>query len=101
MIVRPDITGLHSRELIWTYILQVAQGETQSVFKKALVELSLGWHPLWTWVFVADITYEFILELDVLLPTMHLWIWGTVCCDWPRKTCHYGAPGHNDMHHPM
>jgi hypothetical protein len=40
--------------------------ETISVLKEALGELTLGRSALMIWVFVAEITDEFILGLDVL-----------------------------------
>jgi hypothetical protein len=46
--------------------LQTASVETIPVLKEALVELTLGLRTLRIWVFVAEITDEFILGLDVL-----------------------------------
>jgi hypothetical protein len=46
--------------------LQTASGETIPVLKEALVEMTLGRRTLRIWVFVAEITDEFILGLDVL-----------------------------------
>jgi hypothetical protein len=45
--------------------LQKASRETISVVKAALVELTLGRRSLRIWVFVADITDEFIFWLDM------------------------------------
>lgn len=60
-IARPDVTaGLPERDpptCCASYIL-----------KEAVVKLPLGRLPLTTWVPVASITDEFILELDVLRP---------------------------------
>jgi hypothetical protein len=36
------------------------------ILNEAFVTLTMGLHPLKTWVFVANITDKFILELDVL-----------------------------------
>jgi hypothetical protein len=44
----------------------MASQEILSILKEAPVELILGQHPLWTWVFVAVIMDEFILGLDIL-----------------------------------
>lgn len=35
--------------------------------KETFVKLTLGQRPITTWVFAANITYEFILGLDVML----------------------------------
>ena len=50
-----------------TYVLQTASGETILVLKEAFVEVTLGRRALRIWVFVAEVTDEFILGLDVLL----------------------------------
>jgi hypothetical protein len=66
-IARPDIVaGLSGRDLSWPYVLQMASGETILIVKKARVELALGRRTLRIWVFVADITDDFILGLDIL-----------------------------------
>jgi hypothetical protein len=44
----------------------MASGKTIPVVKEALVELNLGRRALRIWMFVAEITYEFILGLDGL-----------------------------------
>jgi hypothetical protein len=46
--------------------LQTASGETILVLKEAVVGLNLGQRALRIWVFVAEVTDEFILGLDVL-----------------------------------
>jgi hypothetical protein len=49
MIAKPDtVTGFPNIEPAWAYMLQVALEKTHPVLKEALVELTLGWHPLWT-----------------------------------------------------
>jgi hypothetical protein len=64
---RPDITtGMLKRELSQLYVMQMVSGETFRFLKEALVELTLGWHLLWIWVLVADITDEFIMGPDAL-----------------------------------
>jgi predicted aspartyl protease len=56
-VARPDIVaGLPERELSRPYVLQTASGETIPVVQEARVELTIGWHTLRSWVFVADIT---------------------------------------------
>jgi hypothetical protein len=52
------------REQSLKFALHIASGETLLILKEALVTL---WRrPLTTWVFIANITDEFILGLDVL-----------------------------------
>jgi predicted aspartyl protease len=66
-VARPDIVaGLPERELSRPYVLQTASGETILVVKEARVELTIGRRTLRSWVFVADITNDFILGLDIL-----------------------------------
>jgi hypothetical protein len=66
-VARPDIVaGLTERELSQPYVLQTASGETMPVKKEAHVELTMGQSTLRSWVFVADIADDFILELDIL-----------------------------------
>jgi predicted aspartyl protease len=66
-VARPDIVeGLPIRELSRPYVLLTASGGTIPVVKKARLELTLGWRTLRRWVFVADITNDFILGLDIL-----------------------------------
>jgi hypothetical protein len=48
------------------YVLQNVSGETILVLKGALFKLTPGWWALRIWVFVAEVTDEFILGLDVL-----------------------------------
>jgi hypothetical protein len=47
-------------------VLQTASGETIPVVKEARVELTIGRRTLRSWVFVADITDDLILGLDIL-----------------------------------
>jgi hypothetical protein len=47
---------LHAADGIWGSLPNL---------KEVCLTLTLGWHPLKTWVFVADITKEFILGLDI------------------------------------
>jgi len=66
-IARPDIVaGKPERKPSRAYVLQTASGETLPVLKEALVELTLGQRALRIWVFVVEVTDEFILGLDVL-----------------------------------
>jgi hypothetical protein len=65
-IARPDIVaGLPERELSRPYVLQTPSGEKIPVVKEARVELTLGRRCLGIWGFVADITDDFILGLDI------------------------------------
>ena len=64
---RPDmVTGQPERKSSTAYVLQTASGETIPVLKEALFELTLGRRALRIWVFVAEVTDEVILGLDVL-----------------------------------
>jgi predicted aspartyl protease len=66
-IARPDIVeGLPEKELSRPYVLQTASGETIPVVKEARVELTIGRRTLRSWVFIAYITDDFILGLDIL-----------------------------------
>jgi hypothetical protein len=47
-------------------VAQVGSGRTIPVVREALVKLTLGQRDLKIWMFVADITEEFILGLDNL-----------------------------------
>ena len=66
-IARPDmVAGQPEKKPSRACVLQTASGETIPVLKEALVELTLGRRALRIWVFVADVTDEFILGLDIL-----------------------------------
>jgi hypothetical protein len=66
-VVRPDIAaGLPEREPSTKCALQTASGETLPILKEAFVTLTLGRRPLEVRVFVAAITDELILGLDIL-----------------------------------
>jgi hypothetical protein len=60
------VTGQPERKPSRAYVLQTASGETIPVLKEALVLLTLGRRALTIWVFVPEVTDEFILGLDVL-----------------------------------
>jgi hypothetical protein len=65
-VARPDIVGLPERRPGRQCILQVESGRTIPIVKEVLVELTLGQRTLKIWVFVAEMTDEFILGLDIL-----------------------------------
>jgi hypothetical protein len=46
--------------------LQMASGEVLLILKEALMTLTQGQHLLTAWIFVPNITDEFVLGLDVL-----------------------------------
>jgi hypothetical protein len=46
--------------------LHDASGDTLPILMEALVEKTLGQRPICIWVFTANITEEFILELDIM-----------------------------------
>jgi hypothetical protein len=50
---------------IQCYILQMVSGEAFPILKEVLLILTLGWPPLKIWVFIVNITNEF-LGLDIL-----------------------------------
>jgi hypothetical protein len=61
-IIRPDIAaGLNKIALTWPHIL-----ETIPEVKEVLLELTMGYSSIHSWVFTTKITYRFILRLDVL-----------------------------------
>jgi hypothetical protein len=66
-VARPDIAaGWPERQTKKSYTLQTVSGEALDVIKEVCLTLTLGRRPLKIWVFVADITNEFILGLDIL-----------------------------------
>jgi hypothetical protein len=66
-VARTDIVvGLPGKKPGRQCVLQVGSGRTIPVMKVALEQLTLGQRALKIWVFVADITDEFILGLDIL-----------------------------------
>jgi hypothetical protein len=66
-VARPNIAaGLPETELCRPYILRTVSGKTIPVVTEARVELAIGRRTLRSSVFVADITDDFILGLDIL-----------------------------------
>jgi hypothetical protein len=66
-IARPDIVaGLPERDVPKKACVRSISGQTLPILKEALVKLTLGKRLLITWVFVASITEEFMLGLDVM-----------------------------------
>jgi hypothetical protein len=61
-----DYSQAGRKEAESTVGLTTASGETIPVVKEVSVELNLGRHTLRIWGFMANITDEFILGLDVL-----------------------------------
>jgi hypothetical protein len=49
-----------------TTFSQTVSGEAIPVLKEALFDLTLRWWALAIWVFVAEVTQEFIVGLDIL-----------------------------------
>jgi hypothetical protein len=67
MIARPDIAaGWPERQPHPGFTLQTVSGESLPILKEVLLTLTLGRCPLKMWVFVANITDELILGLDIL-----------------------------------
>jgi hypothetical protein len=66
-VVRPDIAaGWPERQLSQRFKLQIASGEMLPISKEVFLTLTLGRRPLKIWGFVANITNELILGLDIL-----------------------------------
>jgi succinate dehydrogenase hydrophobic anchor subunit len=66
-VTRLDIAiGWPERQLKQRYMLQTISGEALLILKAVFLALTLEWRPLNIWVFVAKITNEFILWLDIL-----------------------------------
>jgi hypothetical protein len=64
-IARPDVAGQPERKLSRPYVLQTASSETIPAVREASAEQTLGRRTVRIWVFVADVTDEFILESDI------------------------------------
>jgi hypothetical protein len=66
-VVRPDLAaGWTERQLNLRFKLQTVSGEALPVLREVFLSLTLGRRQLKIWVFVANITKEFILGLDIL-----------------------------------
>jgi hypothetical protein len=66
-VVRPDIAaGWPERQLRQRFKLQAVSGETLPILKEVFLTLTVGWRPIKICVFVANITNELILGLDIL-----------------------------------
>jgi hypothetical protein len=66
-VARPDIAaGWPEREPNPSFTLQTVSGESLPILKEVLLTLTLGRLPLRMWLFVANITDELILGLDIL-----------------------------------
>jgi hypothetical protein len=66
-IARPDIVaGQPERKPSRAYIFQTALGDIIPLQNEALVELTLGRQAIRICVFVAEVSDEFILWLDIL-----------------------------------
>ncbi|XP_023718761.1 uncharacterized protein LOC111870591 [Cryptotermes secundus] len=66
-VVRPDIAaGWPERQPNPDFSLQTVSGGSLPILKEVLLTLTLGRQPITMWVFVANITDELILGLDIL-----------------------------------
>jgi hypothetical protein len=66
-VARPDIAaGWPERQPNPNFTLQTLSGGSLPILKEVLLTLTLGRRPLTMWVFVANITDELILGLDIL-----------------------------------
>jgi hypothetical protein len=66
-VARPDIAaGRPERQPDQRFSLQTASGEALPILKEVFLTLTLGRRPLKIWVFVAYMTNEFIMGLDIL-----------------------------------
>jgi hypothetical protein len=77
-IARPDtVAGLAEREPSPKFTLQMPSGWALPILKEALLTLTPGWHPLTTWVYIANIADKFILGLNILCSQ-----WRFISCDY-------------------
>jgi hypothetical protein len=91
-VVRPDIaTGWPERQLSQRFKLKTVSGETLPILKEVFLILTLGCRPLKIWVFVANITNELILGLDILHTYDASVDLGRQHCIWQAKRYRYGA----------
>jgi hypothetical protein len=68
-IARPDMAaGLPEREVTRKTYVRSVSGQIVPILKEALLKLILGKCLLTAWVFVANITEEFTLGLDIMYP---------------------------------
>jgi hypothetical protein len=66
-VARPDIAARWpERQPDQRFTLQTVSGEALPILKEVFLTLTLGRRPLKIWVFVTNITNEFILGLDIL-----------------------------------
>jgi hypothetical protein len=64
-VARPDIAdGWPERKPDQRFTLQTVSGESLPIHKEVFLTLTLGQRSLKIWVFVPDITNQFILGLD-------------------------------------
>jgi hypothetical protein len=98
-VARPDVAaGWPERQPNPSLTLQTVSGEALPILKEAFLTLTLGRHPLKIWGFVADITNEFILGLEVLSAYDASVKIGRKRCVWQRKRYRYGAQGWDPSH---
>jgi hypothetical protein len=60
------LAGLPEMAQFPKFVLHTASGDTLLLLKETLVTLILGWPPMTTWLFFADIAHEFVLGHGVL-----------------------------------
>jgi hypothetical protein len=66
-VAKPDITaGWPERQPNQRFLLQTVSGEALPILKEVFLTLNLGRRPLKIWVFVAGITNELILKINIL-----------------------------------
>jgi hypothetical protein len=66
-VARPDIAaGCPKRQPNQRYTLQTLTGDALTIFIEVFLSLTMGRRPLKIWVFVTNITNEFILGLDII-----------------------------------
>jgi hypothetical protein len=93
-VTRLDIAvGWPERQPKQCYTLQTVSGEALLILKAVFLTLTLGWRPLKIWVFVANITNEFILWLDILQIYNASVDLGRHMLHLQRKRHCYGGPG--------
>jgi hypothetical protein len=97
-VSRPDITaGWPERKTNQRFTLQTVSGEALPIIKEVFLTLTLGQRPLKIWVFVADITNEFILGLDILRAYDATVDIGRQTLRLAKKKYHYGVQGQDPV----
>jgi hypothetical protein len=91
---RPDTAvGWPEKQPDQRHTLHTLSGEPIPILKEVFLTLDLVHRPLKMLVFVATITNNFFLGLDIQRHMMHLWTKDATLCILQRKRYHYGVSG--------